>query len=420
MSAETLNFGPQWLRDLSSGGSNVTSPPPSPATQPLIKFKLAQHRYGREEMLALFEKHDNVPSELFRAPNLISEETLTPLALIPLTEDDQRAFSGGVNSDVMHRSRGPGGPLALGRGRSMPPRGRGRGRGEMFSRSMSQSEDGPSYGRGSREYIRRDSWDDRGFNRNGRSFEDTAPRKPVRRSDASDDWRNDAIRGSGDGNENDKEGGSDWRPPAPRKEGWREPGRGSWREREDRGWSNDTFHRDRRPVNRTRSYGSNKYDSEAGLMPEWADDADESEVGVFDPSGAFQAQKKGGKRGDPKLPRDSDRGIRRNASSFGSLKKIEEKERSRSEREEIGRGGAGSKTPEEKPETKENGKPYGSSGSTPTTPNNQPVLKDHEKHEPTSPEKSPIKEKPAEPEKRPDLVEREVPSPNKSVESLEE
>uniref|UniRef100_H2Z8R8 Uncharacterized protein n=1 Tax=Ciona savignyi TaxID=51511 RepID=H2Z8R8_CIOSA len=98
MSAETLNFGPQWLRDLSSG-SNVTSPPPSPATQPIMKFKLAQHRYGREEMLALFEKSDYVPPELLHAPNIISEDALIPLSLIPLTEEDQRAFSGGVNSE---------------------------------------------------------------------------------------------------------------------------------------------------------------------------------------------------------------------------------------------------------------------------------------------------------------------------------
>jgi hypothetical protein len=40
------------LRALSSGGS-ITSPPLSPA---LPKYKLADYRYGREEMLALFLK----------------------------------------------------------------------------------------------------------------------------------------------------------------------------------------------------------------------------------------------------------------------------------------------------------------------------------------------------------------------------
>ena len=46
-------------------------------------------RYGREEMLALFEKQDEIHPELAEAPNLISKEALTPISLIPLTEDDQ-------------------------------------------------------------------------------------------------------------------------------------------------------------------------------------------------------------------------------------------------------------------------------------------------------------------------------------------
>ncbi|CAJ0968415.1 unnamed protein product [Ranitomeya imitator] len=45
------------LRALSSGGS-VISPPLSPA---LPKYKLADYRYGREEMLALYVKDNKVP-----------------------------------------------------------------------------------------------------------------------------------------------------------------------------------------------------------------------------------------------------------------------------------------------------------------------------------------------------------------------
>ena len=74
----------------------------------------------------------------------------------------QRAFSGGVNSDTY---RGRGGGSGSFRGRSAPPRGRGRGRGDGYSRSMSQTDDGtgPPYSRGSsRDYTRRESWDDRG------------------------------------------------------------------------------------------------------------------------------------------------------------------------------------------------------------------------------------------------------------------
>lgn len=60
MADTTLRFGPEWLRQLSSGGS-MTSPPPSPSFGG--KFKLAENRYGREEMLALFAPNARVSYE---------------------------------------------------------------------------------------------------------------------------------------------------------------------------------------------------------------------------------------------------------------------------------------------------------------------------------------------------------------------
>lgn len=51
------------LRALSSGGS-VTSPPPSPA---MPKYKLAEYRYGREEMLALYIKDNKVSEKTLRS-----------------------------------------------------------------------------------------------------------------------------------------------------------------------------------------------------------------------------------------------------------------------------------------------------------------------------------------------------------------
>uniref|UniRef100_A0A8C0JDE8 Uncharacterized protein n=1 Tax=Chelonoidis abingdonii TaxID=106734 RepID=A0A8C0JDE8_CHEAB len=94
MAASTLKFGPNGeLRALSSGGS-VASPPPSPA---MPKYKLADYRYGREEMLALYIKENKVPEELqdkeFAA--ILQEEPLQPLALVPLTEEEQRALAVG-------------------------------------------------------------------------------------------------------------------------------------------------------------------------------------------------------------------------------------------------------------------------------------------------------------------------------------
>lgn len=63
------------LRALSSGGS-VASPPPSPA---MPKYKLADYRYGREEMLALYVKENKVrfgDRAQFPRPVALSESRL--------------------------------------------------------------------------------------------------------------------------------------------------------------------------------------------------------------------------------------------------------------------------------------------------------------------------------------------------------
>lgn len=72
------------LRNLSSGNS-VTSPPPSPGP----KYKLAEFRYGKEEMLALFIEDLVKPSELERFPSITKEKVHFPLAFVPLTEEEQ-------------------------------------------------------------------------------------------------------------------------------------------------------------------------------------------------------------------------------------------------------------------------------------------------------------------------------------------
>ncbi|CAB1326064.1 unnamed protein product [Coregonus sp. 'balchen'] len=93
---QTLNFGPEWLRALSGGGhgggsssSIATSPPLSPA---LPKYKLADYRYGREEMLALYVKDREIPVDLHDKDFLpiLQEEPLPPLALVAFTEEEQK------------------------------------------------------------------------------------------------------------------------------------------------------------------------------------------------------------------------------------------------------------------------------------------------------------------------------------------
>ena len=107
MSDTALKFGPEWytdfhwcllnfqhntnadksrLRALSHGDTPV-SPPPSPSLG-APRYKLAQHRYGREEMLALYDKMMKAPDDLTVAPPLYIEKTQLPLALIQMTDEE--------------------------------------------------------------------------------------------------------------------------------------------------------------------------------------------------------------------------------------------------------------------------------------------------------------------------------------------
>ena len=72
------------LRALSSGNS-VTSPPPSPGP----KYKLAEHRYGKEEMLALFSEDVMMPPELQLFESICRSRPALPLAFQQFTEEEQ-------------------------------------------------------------------------------------------------------------------------------------------------------------------------------------------------------------------------------------------------------------------------------------------------------------------------------------------
>lgn len=324
MAAETLNFGPEWLRALSSGGS-VASPPPSPA---MPKYKLADYRYGREEMLALYVKENKVPDELqdkeFAA--VLQEEPLQPLALEPLTEEEQRNFSLSVNSVAVLRLMGKGagpppGGASRGRG-STRSRGRGRGDSCFYQRSIEEGEG--AFGRNPREIQRSQSWDDRGERRFEKSarrdgarsgFEDGGAglRKEHARSD-SENWR--SLR---EEQEEEEEGswrlgagprrdGDRWRSASPdggpRSAGWREHGdrrrkfefdlrgdRGGCGEEEGRVGGGSSHLR--------RCRGPDGFDDDKDGLPEWCLDDEDEEMGTFDASGAFLPLKKGPKEPIP-------------------------------------------------------------------------------------------------------------------------
>ncbi|XP_039679287.1 GRB10-interacting GYF protein 1 [Perca fluviatilis] len=322
MTAETLNFGPEWLRALSSGGS-VTSPPPSPA---MPKYKLAEYRYGREEMLALYIKDNKVPEDMqdkeFAA--ILQDEPMQPLALVPLTEEEQRNFSMSVNSVAVLRLMGKGvggaAPAGVVRGRGTTRGGRGRGRGEggFYQRSIEEAEVG--FGRSVREIHRSQSWDDRGERRFekplrrevGRpGFEETVGpvvpgRKEYTRAD-SDNWR---ILREEQEEEEGVEPGTNWRlagarrdvsslmavnslsDGGPRSAGWREhTGPGESRRRKfDFDFRDSEGHGGGR-----RRAGSEGQEDDRDGLPEWCTDEEDGEMGTFDSSGAFMTMKKGGK-----------------------------------------------------------------------------------------------------------------------------
>ncbi|TRY99557.1 hypothetical protein DNTS_005752 [Danionella cerebrum] len=298
MTAETLNFGPEWLRALSRGAS-VTSPPPSPA---MPKSKLADYRYGREEMLALYVKDNKIPEDMQdkELAAILQEEPQQPLALVPLTEEEQRNFSMSVNSVAVLRLMGKGGGavpagVARGRGNTRGGRGRGRGEGGFYQRSV---EEEVGFGRG-REVHRSQSWDDRGERRfekplrreAGRGgFEEAAVvgRKDYARSD-SDNWR--TLREEQEEEDGADPGGS-WRiagsrrdDGGPRSAGWREHGSGESRRRKF-----DFDFRDGEG-NRRRA-GSEGGEEDRDGLPEWCTDEEEGEMGTFDSSGAFMCIKK--------------------------------------------------------------------------------------------------------------------------------
>ncbi|XP_026465050.1 GIGYF family protein CG11148-like [Ctenocephalides felis] len=121
---DSLKFGPEWLRNLSQDGPSAGSGGGGP------KYQLAEHRYGREEMLALFDKTLGQPELLGKFKSLYVERLQPPLALAPTQEDEanltnrggwpSRPLTGGGSSSIRG---GRGGGVSVDRGRGRGVRG---------------------------------------------------------------------------------------------------------------------------------------------------------------------------------------------------------------------------------------------------------------------------------------------------------
>ncbi|KAI4463064.1 grb10 interacting gyf protein [Holotrichia oblita] len=102
---DSMNFGPEWLRNLSSDGSTTGG------TGGGARYQLSGYRYGREEMLGLYEKGFKPPNSLFSFTTLYSEQPLVPLVLTQTTEEEIniRRSTSWRDGDKME-DRGTGGP----------------------------------------------------------------------------------------------------------------------------------------------------------------------------------------------------------------------------------------------------------------------------------------------------------------------
>ncbi|KAG8181621.1 hypothetical protein JTE90_015266 [Oedothorax gibbosus] len=295
MAETALNFGPDWIRALASGSQGAEAAPP---TMSVPRYKLAEHRYGREEMLGLIPKHPRAPESLKQFEHLAKQNFQIPLALTPMTEEEQYLWTSRyLNSEASLRGKtGPGGygMNRTGRGGSVD-RGRGRGRGGYYQRGMLHDDlpEGPPFPR--QKTIERSlsanekehRWDerDRRYDRtySGRIGNDDTYLKQDNTRGPHEHWR-----------KYDDEG--DWRSGGSRSYD-KLAGRGSWRSERDR--RDPLDHRNpppnrgntrggASPQQRIGSHSSWKEDSQ-GHLPEWSVEevAEPDTVGTFDSSGAF-------------------------------------------------------------------------------------------------------------------------------------
>ena len=76
------------LRNLSSDTHCRSQSPSAPTS----RFKLAEHRYTREDMLTLFSPDPEAPPELKATPKIFIEKALEPLGFTNPTETEQVLF----------------------------------------------------------------------------------------------------------------------------------------------------------------------------------------------------------------------------------------------------------------------------------------------------------------------------------------
>lgn len=217
---ESIKFGPEWLRN---SVANVVAPssqqqqqhlqqshhnqhhqhPQSPSSDSQIISRpvLSDHRYGREEMLSLCDKSARLPDALPRFRRLFVADWQMPLALQPITDDEQIGSRGlgGTGTPtwggthirpLMPAMGGRGGGIIRG---GAIERGRGRGRGLYHGSSYTRSTS--LYDEEGRRWIDRNGTD--GASTEWSAGSSVSPRKEGFSRNALESWR----KGTRDENE---------------------------------------------------------------------------------------------------------------------------------------------------------------------------------------------------------------------------
>ncbi|KAJ8737635.1 hypothetical protein PYW08_000230 [Mythimna loreyi] len=305
-----IKFGPEWLRNMSrersaarSNSQNASSNPGSSASgssagggtatsstsataantnnsnngQP--KVLLAKLRYGREEMLALYDRNAEAPSELKLIDTLYQPRGKQPVALNNTFEDDVRdnlrsaPLIGGMTSGDRFM-------LGRGSGRGASNDGRGRARGS-YIRQPSMGRGAPWHVGSPRMPVYSGGQDDESSP--GRPWTNTNLSTPNRNSGDQTDWTTKMYRNKRQGSN------TNWRSPQTRDDGeeWRssEPGRSRQLEKWDRDWGDRPSGDKPQSWNNRRNWGGDSQNNEENL-PEWAVENAEC-GGTFDASGAF-------------------------------------------------------------------------------------------------------------------------------------
>ncbi|CAD6237108.1 GSCOCG00002144001-RA-CDS [Cotesia congregata] len=306
---DSMKFGPEWLRNLAGDSCNSGGSGGGTANLITPRYQLAEHRYGREEMLALFDRNCKPPESIIGQQMFYVEKTQLPLAFIPETEDETRLRSSGLGNTAGGRGRGGsvdrGGRIRTGRGGIYT---------SHFSRGFDDSGEGgsrldaQSYPGRNRNFDRSQSergWSERNGNIDANDWNgSTSPRKELSRGPSGSslmesNWRR--HRGAGD----DEDG---WRSNNTRiRSSWRDGGgsdrdrldrvdadgddnriSGRWEARPSHRSSHDSAHHHHHPppTRTARTWDSNHHDNHDNL-PEWATENPAESGGSFDASGAF-------------------------------------------------------------------------------------------------------------------------------------